>query len=545
MATLGAPRSDDFNHQRTTFTDQTGNDSVRGEPMYQSTLTGQTFLFAAIAAVGACDREETAATHETGESALRERGDRSLRLRPIDGQLRTLTLAECATANGQPEPDATARITSIYSDEPENARGRADGDTLDDIVITDAVGFQVRAEQRRGGNGRVYGVRFVSTDGEGNEAEGLCRVGVESGRRAPVDDGPGAGYIVRVGDAPECMRVGENLARCLVRECPEARHLRDGFAFRFRSQCNLELRGGVYLPTFTDAAEAGEIGQSRCDDERVQSILQGWTHQESGYAQPFHLSAFCQGGDLLPPHACEAACARDAECFGAGDPDIREGCLANCAGNSQNTSTLACWSAAASCDEVMACRPANLDSDTVLGDYSADSCADSVMFPSSGEDGHWMALHVLPPSYPYLVTGARYTTLELLMSELDLRCTTEVTQHIQVFVQRDAWPAAEPLHVADVEVPGETLADRTMRTVEVTLPAPILLQEGDHLFVSVSLNGARPDVSCVVACYANNSAAPDSFWWSNAVAPPFDWWPLEWFWMTGHHAIFAIGEPVP
>ena len=154
-----------------------------------------------------------------------------------------------------------------------------------------------------------------------------------------------------------------------------------------------------------------------------------------------------------------------------------------------------------------------------------------------------MALHVLPPSYPYLVTGARYTTLELLMP--GLRCTTEPTQHIQVFVQRDAWPAAEPLHVADVEVPGETLADRTMRTVEVTLPAPILLQEGDHLFVSVSLNGVRPDVSCVVACYANNSAAPDSFWWSNAVAAPFDWWPLEWFWMTGHHAIFALGEPVP
>lgn len=94
-------------------------------------------------------------------------------------------------------------IVSIYSDEPENAKGNGDGNTTDDIVIDEDGRFRLRAERAGSGNGRVYGITFEITDpASGDKVEGTCHVGVphDQSGALPIDDGPGAGYTVHAED---------------------------------------------------------------------------------------------------------------------------------------------------------------------------------------------------------------------------------------------------------------------------------------------------------------------------------------------------------
>ncbi|MCK4527565.1 choice-of-anchor L domain-containing protein [candidate division WOR-3 bacterium] len=90
-------------------------------------------------------------------------------------------------------------ITSVSSDEPEDAQGRGDGTTVDDIVIVDSQTVELRAERQGGGNGRVYTINFGVTDASGNTETGSCTVWVlhdqEPGSTA-IDDGASAGYTV-------------------------------------------------------------------------------------------------------------------------------------------------------------------------------------------------------------------------------------------------------------------------------------------------------------------------------------------------------------
>lgn len=129
-----------------------------------------------------------------------------IELWPPNHAYEEISLSECIDSirdecDGDLDPARAARILSIYSDEPEDATGRGDGATLDDIVILDDQTFKVRAERQGAGNGRVYGVEFKVADPSGGVAFGTCFVTVphdQSGAPA-VDDGPDAGYVVVAG----------------------------------------------------------------------------------------------------------------------------------------------------------------------------------------------------------------------------------------------------------------------------------------------------------------------------------------------------------
>ncbi len=90
-------------------------------------------------------------------------------------------------------------ITSVSSDEPENPKGKGDGNTKDDIVIVDSQTVKLRAERQGAGNGRVYTINFAVTDRSGNTATGSFQVWVPHDKKdTAVDDGAGAGYTVYV-----------------------------------------------------------------------------------------------------------------------------------------------------------------------------------------------------------------------------------------------------------------------------------------------------------------------------------------------------------
>lgn len=62
------------------------------------------------------------------------------------------------------------QLISVTSDEPEDAAGGGDGNTLNDIVIVDNTTVNLRAERQGGGDGRVYTLNYSVTDDCGNTA---------------------------------------------------------------------------------------------------------------------------------------------------------------------------------------------------------------------------------------------------------------------------------------------------------------------------------------------------------------------------------------
>jgi hypothetical protein len=125
---------------------------------------------------------------------------RDITLAPADQALHSYSLADCVTATDACDGSAPANngtILSISSDEPEDAAGDTDGSTTGDIVITGKSSFQVRAERRSDGDGRVYGVAFELKDQTGNARRGLCRVRVPAtDGGVATDSGAGSGYTV-------------------------------------------------------------------------------------------------------------------------------------------------------------------------------------------------------------------------------------------------------------------------------------------------------------------------------------------------------------
>jgi hypothetical protein len=67
---------------------------------------------------------------------------------------------------------------SATSNEPDNAPGGADGNTLDDVVVVNDTTFRLRAERSETGSGRVYTLTYRATDACGNSTEGSATVSV-------------------------------------------------------------------------------------------------------------------------------------------------------------------------------------------------------------------------------------------------------------------------------------------------------------------------------------------------------------------------------
>ena len=70
-------------------------------------------------------------------------------------------------------------------------------------------------------------------------------------------------------------------------------------------------------------------------------------------------------------------------------------------------------------------------------------------------------------------------------------------------------------------VPGDVNAEEG-RIVELTLPAPLMLEQDETLVVSVQLSANSGEHLCIGRCL-DSDAPPRTDWWSNAAVPPYDW----------------------
>ena len=81
-------------------------------------------------------------------------------------------------------------ITSVTSDELDDANGGGDGNTTEDM-ITDDCNLKLRKERMGNGNGRVYTIYMEIVDDNGNTAIANCQVHVpHNNGGTAIDDGP-------------------------------------------------------------------------------------------------------------------------------------------------------------------------------------------------------------------------------------------------------------------------------------------------------------------------------------------------------------------
>ena len=101
------------------------------------------------------------------------------RLWPPNHKYRRVTATVTASDNSGTAP--TVALLDVMSNEPDNAPGGADGNTVEDIVQVTSRTFDLRAERNENGSGRVYTIRYRATDACGNTAVGSATVTVPIG----------------------------------------------------------------------------------------------------------------------------------------------------------------------------------------------------------------------------------------------------------------------------------------------------------------------------------------------------------------------------
>lgn len=99
---------------------------------------------------------------------------------PPDHRYERIDVDDCIRRVEECDPDWTAEIEWVSSDEPENGQG--DGNTNDDIVCVDDDTVRCRAERQGNGDGRVYTIKFEAKDRRNNRRDYYCKVVVPHDR---------------------------------------------------------------------------------------------------------------------------------------------------------------------------------------------------------------------------------------------------------------------------------------------------------------------------------------------------------------------------
>jgi len=172
---------------------------------------------------------------------------------PPNHKYETITVSQCVVSVqdgcGSSIPVSNVVVTKVTSDEPEDANGGGDGNTVNDIVIAaDCNSVQLRSERQGSGNGRVYTIHLSVNDGNGNIGTATCLVTVPKSQNGnpAVDDGPAytvnsscGGSLSKIADTPE-----DQEAKNLVAEpIPEGYALEQNHPNPFWSAATSRLAG--------------------------------------------------------------------------------------------------------------------------------------------------------------------------------------------------------------------------------------------------------------------------------------------------------------
>ena len=118
----------------------------------------------------------------------------SLQLSPPNHQYRTFTIADLVSAASDTADTSVdindVVISSVTSDEPEDAKGNGDGKTQNDIVIASGCkSVMLRGERAEGEDGRLYKITLQVKDAAGNVGTAVRQVFVPLNAGAVIDSG--------------------------------------------------------------------------------------------------------------------------------------------------------------------------------------------------------------------------------------------------------------------------------------------------------------------------------------------------------------------
>lgn len=161
------------------------------------------------------------------------------------------------------------------------------------------------------------------------------------------------------------------------------------------------------------------------------------------------------------------------------------------------------------------------------------------------EANHRAATVLTPPQYPFAITSLEY---ELITAEDTPTCNGAIAHSLELMIlpNGDALPR-RPDELGrgyrQYSIPTN-FAGRAGQLIELTLPAPLLIESDNQLVVSVELAAQDGEHLCVSSCLDADAPAGTD-WWSNAAEAPFDWQDLVVdYQLKGALRIRAIGHLV-
>ena len=179
--------------------------------------------------------------------------------------------------------------------------------------------------------------------------------------------------------------------------------------------------------------------------------------------------------------------------------------------------------------------------EVIVMNNAGDACTHTnAMHPSPEEGEHLAASRLPPPKYPLLVNSIEY---HLVHEKLDaVTCNAGLAHSIEIYVDDSLAPKSVPdvVEAHYVETTELEFGSVYLFTFEFTLSEPLLLKEGQHIFVAVKMPYHGPDALCLLICM-DDLPHDDANYWSNADAPPYAWMAFESAGIPGNIILSAYG----
>lgn len=138
------------------------------------------------------------------------------------------------------------------------------------------------------------------------------------------------------------------------------------------------------------------------------------------------------------------------------------------------------------------------------------------VFPYPSDVGHW-ATSRLTPTGAFSVDAVSYQ----LRDQNAIGCDAAVGHHVRVFTGRDISPPGSPevLFEQTIQLPP---GDGPIRTVDLVIDPPIVVDAGRQLFVAIEMQGVAPSRTCIKYCKMGG-VSDDHDYLSNEAVAPFTW----------------------
>lgn len=370
-----------------------------------------------------------------------------------------------------------------------------------------------------------------------NGAKNACDPGGDA--RCVFDVAPGE-------PVPACRRYADRLVQCIETECPAAADQAALLSDAYAGKCTDSFSSIFELPVASSPVELDRLTALPCNDPELSVRWRTATDFDTALNGDLYLQNFCDTGtpnndvDL-----CTAYCSAYDVCVGPTDTLGEARCQAKCQLSDTDRNFAQCAAFALDCDGFYACTHGDLsiDQPDTLAVFPADYTYDatSCFGPLPGESGQMMAVRLFPPTYPYTVDSVEYVSVSAAQYAYD----ASMAHTVDVWVQQEFNPDLAPNLVGRYEIPADPAGPTpftSLRPLIQALDPPVVLHEGDILFVGVHLPMVDETGTSMCVAAGNGVAPPDSFWWSGAAAPPYNWTALDTLFAPLPFALFAHGH---